>query len=207
MIDDPYKVLGVSPSAGDDEIKAAYRRLAKKYHPDLNPGDAAAAKKMNEINAAYDAIKNPQANSYAGRQQDPFGGFGGFGSWTQGGGRSDEFQTAEFYIRSRQYMDALYLLNQMAGEKRGGRWYYLSSLANYGVGNKTTALEQIRHAVALDPENVEYQNAARQMQSGSQYYRTQGGGYQTVMGDWNRLCTTLCCAQCCCRYCSGGCCW
>ena len=58
---DPYQVLGVSPNASEDEIRQAYRRLAKKYHPDLNPGDKTAAQKMNEINAAYDAIKNPQA--------------------------------------------------------------------------------------------------------------------------------------------------
>ena len=60
MISDPYKVLGVAPNASDEEIKAAYRALAKKYHPDLNPGDEKAARRMNEINAAYDQIKNPQ---------------------------------------------------------------------------------------------------------------------------------------------------
>ena len=60
MIDDPYKVLGVSPNATDEEIKQAYRRLAKKYHPDRNPGDAEAAKKMQQVNDAYDQIKNPQ---------------------------------------------------------------------------------------------------------------------------------------------------
>ena len=53
---DPYQVLGVSPNASEDEIRQAYRRLAKKYHPDLNPGDKTAAQKMNEINAAYEQI-------------------------------------------------------------------------------------------------------------------------------------------------------
>ena len=62
MIDDPYKVLGVSPDASDEEIKRAYRRLAKQYHPDLNPGDEVAAKKMQQINAAYDQSKNPEKN-------------------------------------------------------------------------------------------------------------------------------------------------
>ena len=52
----PYEILGVSPGASDDEIKSAYRRLAKKYHPDANPGSEYAAEKMREINSAYDKI-------------------------------------------------------------------------------------------------------------------------------------------------------
>ena len=78
MARDPYEVLGVPHGASEEEIKNAYRRLAKKYHPDLNPGDASAAQKMNEVNAAYDQIKNPQAytqqtsgNPYSG---NPYGG-------------------------------------------------------------------------------------------------------------------------------------
>lgn len=53
-MNDPYSVLGVSKDASEDEIKRAYRRLAKKYHPDLNPGDPEAARKMTEINAAFE---------------------------------------------------------------------------------------------------------------------------------------------------------
>ena len=81
-MNDPYSVLGVSKDASEEEIKSAYRRLAKKYHPDLNPGDPEAARKMNEINAAYQQIKNPGVNSSYGygsqqTQQQSYGGYGG----------------------------------------------------------------------------------------------------------------------------------
>ena len=64
MVADPYKVLGVAPTASEEEIKKAYRDLSKKYHPDLNPGDENAAKKMSDINAAYDQIQKATANAW-----------------------------------------------------------------------------------------------------------------------------------------------
>ena len=54
---DPYSTLGVTSSASDEEVSKAYKRLARKYHPDLNPGDRSAEAKMKEINIAYDQIK------------------------------------------------------------------------------------------------------------------------------------------------------
>ena len=60
MIDDPYKVLGISKDATKDEIKRAYRQKAKQYHPDLHPDDPNATEKMNEINEAYDMLNNPE---------------------------------------------------------------------------------------------------------------------------------------------------
>ena len=75
MIDDPYSVLGLGRDATDEEVKQAYRRLAKKYHPDLNPGDQEAARKMQQVNEAYDQIKNPE--KYA-RQAAPGSQGGGY---------------------------------------------------------------------------------------------------------------------------------
>lgn len=79
MISDPYKVLGVSPAASDEEITQAYRRMAKRYHPDLNHGDAEAAKKMSEVNAAYEQIKsgNTSRNGSAGNGSYGGGNYGG----------------------------------------------------------------------------------------------------------------------------------
>lgn len=59
---DPYQVLGVPHDASDKDVSKAYKKRAKQYHPDLNPGDQEAARKMSEVNAAYDLIKSGKAN-------------------------------------------------------------------------------------------------------------------------------------------------
>ena len=166
MIDDPYKVLGVSPDASDEEIKRAYRKLAKKYHPDLNPGDEEAAKKMQQVNAAYEKIKNPES-AQAG--YDPFGG-----SSQQTG---DQYRRAAVqYIRYRRFQEAL---NALENDKnRDGQWYYLSAIANYGAGNQVTALEHIRRAVSMDPSNPEYLRTLNAMENGGFTYQQQAGNYR-----------------------------
>ncbi len=189
MIDDPYKVLGVSPDASDEEIKRAYRQLAKKYHPDLNPGDTVAAKKMQEINAAYEQIKNPEKSQPAGggygggyggyTQYDPFGGFGGYGGYQQQRQNTGDntYQQAAFnYIRYGRYQEALNTLENSA--QRDARWYYLSALANDGLGNQVTALEHIRRAVSMDPDNQEYLSALNEIEYGGSTYRQRAGGYR-----------------------------
>ena len=180
MMEDPYKVLGVSPNASDEEIKQAYRRLAKKYHPDLNPGDEEAAKRMQQVNAAYEKIKNPQKaqQGYGGYSQyDPFGGFGGYQqhTYTQNDDRDNYQRAAMNYIRFGRYQEAINALNNATN--RDARWYYLSALANDGLGNHVTALEHIRRAVSMEPTNQEYLNALNIMEQGGNVYRQQAGNF------------------------------
>ena len=85
MIDDPYSVLGLGRDATDEEVKQAYRRLAKKYHPDLNPGDQEAARKMQQVNEAYDQIKNPEKYARQAASGSQGGGYNSYGGWGYGG--------------------------------------------------------------------------------------------------------------------------
>ena len=206
MMEDPYKVLGVSRDASDEEIKRAYRRLAKKYHPDLNPGDAEAARKMQEVNQAYEQIKNPEKAGQGGYGSygsgygnyggyDPFGGFGGFGGGqyqrSYGSGQTgDQYQQAAAqYIRFGRFQEAINTLN--SSPERNARWYYLSALANDGMGNQVTALEHIRRAVSMEPDNADYLRVLSQMENGGSVYRRQAGNFRgfTMGGD---PCSSLC---------------
>lgn len=198
---DPYKVLGVDRDASDEDIKRAYRRLAKKYHPDLNPGDQEAARKMQEVNAAYDQIKNPEKYNApnpgsSGGYYDPFGGFygqrsGSYGGYQQGnpyGGyqrttyySTDEeagnpyVEAAKQYIRYGRFQEAISALSQ--SQKRDAEWYYYSAMANDAVGSQMTAMEHLRKAISMDPDNLEYQQALNRMEKGGSIYQRQANNF------------------------------
>lgn len=188
MMDDPYKILGVSPDASDEEIKRAYRRLAKQYHPDRNPGDKEVAKKMQQVNDAYDRIKNPEKHRQSGYQG--YGNYGGYGNQSYGEADQDRYHQAAYqYIRFGRYQEALNVLSSVSA--RDARWYYLSALANDGLGNQVTALEHIRQAIAKDPDNYQYQQTLQDIQNGGAAYRRQAGNFRGFTSAGNP-CAPLC---------------
>ena len=179
MIQDPYRVLGLEPGASDDEVKAAYRKLAKKYHPDVNGGSPEAEAKMKEINAAYSQIMNRHTNpnpgssggagSYGSGQGGGYGGWNdwGWGGWWQNAGgyggaqsqrnaqESPHMQAARNFINSGHYREAINLLEQM--QDRPARWYFYMANAHMGLGNNIAALNYAQQAVNREPDNLNYQ--------------------------------------------------
>lgn len=217
MNKDPYKILGISPGASEEEITKAYRRLAKKYHPDLNPGDETAAEKMSEINAAYDKIKNgydpskETASSYSGSQSDPFGGFGGFRwyTYTPGGGASygsddaSRMESVRVLINNGRFSQALSLLNAI--ENRNARWYYFSAVANYGAGNRITALEHAKTAYEKEPFNEDYKELYERLSQPGNEYNERGRAYGRPSGRFGSSLLWCCLANICCTLFGGDC--
>ena len=72
---DYYKTLGVGKGASDEEIKKSYRKLARQYHPDKNPGDKAAEARFKEISQAHDVLSDPEKRKAYDRGGSPLGGF------------------------------------------------------------------------------------------------------------------------------------
>ena len=142
---DPYRVLGVSPDATEDEIKKAYRNLAKKYHPDVNNGSAEAEARMKEVNEAYSTVMKMRRegtssgyqSGYQGTYSGYQGGYSGYQSSYSGAG-TQELNAARNYIRNGYYAEAMQVLSGIS--ERSAEWYYLCGEANYGMGNRIAAL-------------------------------------------------------------------
>lgn len=177
MITNPYRVLGVPDGASEEECTAAYKKLAKKYHPDLNPDNSAAAEKMAEINAAYDQIRSGNASPEQYRNAQGYGSAYDYYSHRKKSSESkpDYYTSAAKFINDRQYSQAINVLNNIS--ERTAQWYYLAAVANMGLGDQRLALSYIQQACAMEPGNFTYQSVYEQIRNG-----TRPGGYYPF---WN----------------------
>ena len=198
---DPYKVLGISRDASDDEVKKAYRDLARKYHPDNyrdNPLSDLVEEKMKEINEAYDQIQKERANggSSAGRSYTSYGG-----------GTSSDSRFAEIrsLINGRRYSEAEMRLDSMSSADRNAEWNFLKGCVLAQRGHFFDAQRYVETACYMDPSNVEYRSMKDQMsRMANSYGRGYNTPYRTSGGaDMCDICQTIWCMDCCCE-CMGG---
>lgn len=218
---DPYSVLGVSPSATDDEIKKAYRDLARKYHPDKYPDPEMAqiaTEKMQAVNAAYDEVQKLRAAGSSG-SYGQYGNNTGYGYGNTYGntyensssGYENTYGEGEAYagiyaevrqlINLRREPEAERLLMTVPEADRSAEWFFLRGCILVRTGNYFDAGRCFDLAVSLDPYNDEYKIARDELRMRSSgTTRTQ---YNTADGccGSDGCCSCLricCCASLCC---------
>lgn len=194
----PYEILGVSPAASDDEIKKAYRELAKKYHPDKyvdSPLKDVAEQKMKEVNEAYDQINDMRKN----------GGSASSASYSQSRGYS-KFNSVRVYIQRNMLNEAENILNGTPAAERDAEWYFLMGMCCFRRGRNEQARTYFNTAVNMDPQNSEYRSAVDNMNRRSSYgyggYRTDNVTQSSFDGcSFCDICSALMCANCLCSCC------
>ena len=195
----PYEVLGVSENATDEEIKTAYRNLAKKYHPDNyndSPLADVAEEKMKEINEAYDRICDMRRNG--SRSSSSSGSYGTNSSYTR-----TAYPDVRQYIMNGRLDDAMELLNGVPSDSRSAEWYFLMGMVYSRKGWNDQAYNYFQRAYQMDPGNQEFQAAFNSMNARRAYNNP---GYNTTdnMGcSACDICSVILCANCLCNCCRG----
>lgn len=198
-MENPYRVLGVAETASDEQIKAVYRELCKKYHPDLRPEGVSqqeAEKKMAEINAAYDQIMLSRRGTASGSGA----AYGSYGA--------SQFADIRRLINQRRIPEAEELLDGVPAALRNAEWHFLKATVLYSRGWFNDAFGYFATAHRMEPNNSEYAAAYNQM-SARRNGTYNPGGYRTAGSPMDNSCNDMCCdfmlCNCLCNICDGDC--
>ena len=206
---DPYKVLNIPSTATDEEVKKAYRELARKYHPDNyhdNPLADLAQEKMKEINEAYDTIQRQRQ----GRGTGSSGGYGysqqqsayGYQQRQQTYSGNSAFQRIRMAINRNDLAMAEQLLSQI--QDHNGEWNYLKGTICYRRGWVDEARRYYQNACQMDPGNPEYRQALNYVENGGDSYRPEGYDVYSTGCSSGNMCGKLACTYLLCNACSFG---
>ncbi len=196
MHKDPYSVLGISKNASDEEVKKAYRELARKYHPDNytddNPLKDLAVERMQEINAAYEEIEKERKEQKNG---------------TYTGSTSGIYADIRRKIKARRFSEAEKMLLDISDYARTAEWHYLMSIILMQKNRINEAMRELEIACTMDPSNMEYQKAKEMFNNAARGYGSTYYGdaprRQTDANDACNCCMNLMCLDCLCE-CMGG---
>ena len=196
MSNNPYSVLGVNENSSEDEIKDAYRKLAKNYHIMASNGESDAFQKMEELDRAYDEIMLLRNNGYSANSQYRNTDYVDYGS--------SQFSDVREKINIGRYEDAEMILDGIPSDLRTAEWYYLKGRIQQNRGWFDEAYKNYATACSKEPKNAEFKNAFDNLNN-----YTNGGYRQTHNKSSNSgcsscdICSGLICADCCCE-CFGG---
>lgn len=195
----PYKVLGVEEGATQEEIRAAYLALVKKYHPDRytdNPLKELATEKLKEINEAYEMLTKKGSASSSRQSYSSDNSYTGSGS-SYSGPHASDFARARMFINQNNISAAKQVLDSVP--TRNAEWYYLYGVIYLRQGWHDKAREYITRAYQQEPNNAEYRSAFQALNRAGNPYSgssNSSGGFGTNECD---ICSSLLCANCLCN--------
>lgn len=188
-MNDPYQTLGISESATDEEVKRAYRELARKYHPDNyhdNPLADLAQEKMKEINAAYEEINKRRGG---GNRASGYSGGSYQSGWQQQGYASSVLRQVRMAIQMGDIGRAEALLSNYGDHN--AEWNFLMGAVKFRQGWLDEARRYYQTACQMDPGNEEYRKAVGAVENGRPYH-PEDMPFGTMCA--GNPCLPLCCA-------------